>query len=122
MIYRLLISLLLFSPTVFADSLIIGGFSKHPEYQGQTFNEEHHAIGYEWNSFQVARYKNSYGRWSNSVSKVNKINADWGYRIGLADNYEEFGGIVPITQIIYDQERYEIGFGLVTTVIFKVKI
>ena len=121
---RVFVAILLLVPVLcMGDSVIIGGFSKHPY---GAFNESHPALGYQSDNYEMAVFKNSYGSPSLMVTKIDTLYKSWGYRIGVANNYKKdaiaINGYKPILQAVYFSNNYDIAFGPVTTITFKVGI
>ena len=116
--------LFLLLPSIsFSDSLIVGGFSKHPYGE---YNQTHPAIGYEKDGLEVAAYYNSYSEISYSLIGSHKFNKDYGVKFGVATGYEgktkNIGKLTPLIQLAYYQDNYTLGFGVVSTVTFKVNL
>lgn len=143
---KLFISLLFIPSLCLGDSLILGGISHHREpkkpeslvitravrvqgftlpvmrfhFEEKPYNEEHPAIGYEKNGHEFTVYKNSFSETSYSYSRILTNRHGIGARIGAA--LYEGRGVVPVAQFGYFADNYDITFGYVSTLIFKVQI
>lgn len=147
--HLILIALLIPSAALADTKLILGGISKHaiqmePErfsvspkrkifaygrdyqvggmthYREVRYNETHPAIGIEKNGNEMTVFKNSLGDSSISMARVTKNSHGFGSRIGVA-LYENHG-FIPVAQFGYFGENYDVTFGMVSTIIFKVKL
>ncbi len=65
----LIVFLLLLSPLSYADSLYLGGWSRHMWEDAGVNNEVHYLVGYEHETLFVGAYKNSYSDWTTVVAK-----------------------------------------------------
>jgi len=117
---KLLILIIFLTPSIlFSDKLILGGFSNHSKFDPQEYNEVNYALGYEKNNVEVSVFRNSYDRFSYSLTKITKNIDNLGYRLGVASYSNK---PVPVVQFGYFAENYDISFGYVSTVIFKVNL
>lgn len=76
--------------TVNADTLFLGGFSRHP-FSNHDYNESHNLVGYARNNWTAAYFKNSYGEDSFAAGYTFKkqFNDDWegGLLVGASYGY-----------------------------------
>jgi len=130
---------------LFADKLIVGGFSKHIGYP-VPLNETHPALGLERDGVEYSFYHNSLERTSFAITRISRkpisdsfsIGARFGLATGYGDatvegydgrDYTMDGlplGIMPQAQFMISHEsKYltvDLGLSQVSSLIFKVNI
>ena len=96
----------------------------HFKIEDVEYNERHPAIGVERNNTSFVLFINSYSEPSFSLTRKKLLFDNFGIRYGAATGYEQqagnINGVIPIIQAGYFSKNYELTFGSVTTIIFKV--
>ena len=98
--------------------------SFYTRQEATEYRERHPAIGVERNNTSFVLFINSYSEPSFSLTRKKLFFDNFGIRYGAATGYEQqagnINGFIPIIQAGYFSKNYELTFGSVTTIIFKV--